>query len=345
MSHALSVYGDSVAVELKTRFVHCLVIPAQAIAHEDSSFSSQFETRYQHRFSQGYCEEDSTILALWDVSILRDNESASASEGLSPTPLRASDADRSVLSPGSARLFPTLVDLPARGDGDFAFARLCDPSPGIYPIVETLPMLAELLSAGVRIIQLRIKSSAITAEIRKTIREAIVMARRYPQSQLFINDYWKEAIEYGAFGVHLGQEDLVRADLKAIAKAGLRLGVSSHAFWEVARALTVSPSYVACGPVFPTRAKVMPWKPQGIANLRFWSLLIKHPVIGIGGINAENLADVRATGCAGASIIAAIVNAPSAALAYQQLQSLWENQRPEQNTHRAVELASPTLAQ
>ncbi|MBU6143739.1 MAG: thiamine phosphate synthase, partial [Betaproteobacteria bacterium] len=119
-------------------------------------------------------------------------------------------------------------------------------------------------------------------------------------------------------------------------------GVSSHAFWEVARALSIRPSYVACGPLFPTRAKAMPWIAQGIDNLRYWVRLIPHPVIGIGGVNGQNLASIRATGCASASVIQAIVGADNPIQAFKSLRQQW-GQAPVLRGQLPA-LARPTLA-
>jgi len=125
--------------------------------------------------------------------------------------------------------------------------------------------------------------------------------------QLFINDYWQLAIECGAYGVHLGQEDIDDADLKAIADAGLRLGLSSHCFYEVARAKTINPSYIAFGPVYETQTKDMPWVPQGPQGLRYWRAhLPDMPMVAIGGIHGKRFTAVKETGVDSIAMITAI---------------------------------------
>lgn len=118
----------------------------------------------------------------------------------------------------------------------------------------------------------------------------------------------------------------------------------------------LNPSYIACGPVFPTRAKVMPWIAQGTDNLAYWTALLPFPVIGIGGVDAGNLSAIHTTGCAGASIIQAVVSAADPANAYQALQTQWrkydEDQVPtttqshdtNRSTSAPIRLAKPTLA-
>jgi hydroxymethylpyrimidine kinase/phosphomethylpyrimidine kinase/thiamine-phosphate diphosphorylase len=255
---------------------------------------------------QGYCLEDASVLAcVTPANTLHHTVLTAASPLL------------------NAACFPRLIDHNSDRPSELHFLGLTNTRPGVYPIVDNLSHLESLMAAGAQIIQLRMKSEHCTPEIRHAIQKAVELNRRYPACQLFINDYWQEAIEAGAYGVHLGQEDLLVADLSAIARQGLRLGVSSHAFWEVTRALCIHPSYIACGPLFPTRAKKMPWISQGIDNLRYWVRLIPCPVIGIGGVNEGNLHEIHASGCASASIIQAIVSAADPAKEYQRLQAMW----------------------
>ncbi|EAT10981.1 thiamine phosphate synthase [Bermanella marisrubri] len=184
----------------------------------------------------------------------------------------------------------------------------CEPGLGLYPVVDRAEWLTRLLPLGIRIIQLRIKDLSGQA-LREEITRAIHISEDYGV-QLFINDYWQLAIELGAYGVHLGQEDLLEADLKAIEQAGLRLGVSSHCYFEVARALTINPSYLAYGPIYHTDSKQMPWQPQGLQQLSFWKKNIQHiPMVAIGGIKLERISQVALTGVDSIAMISAITQA------------------------------------
>ncbi|MEI8631370.1 thiamine phosphate synthase [Vibrio sp. PP-XX7] len=80
------------------------------------------------------------------------------------------------------------------------------------------------------------------------------MSHQY-QAQVFINDYWQLAVEHGAYGVHLGQDDLISADLSRIKTSGLRLGLSTHGYWEIIKVEQLNPSYIALGHIFPTTTK------------------------------------------------------------------------------------------
>lgn len=249
----------------------------------------------------GYIEEDASIHAALSL--------ASGEGDLSRLPLS-----------GHYRHFPSL-EMPGL-PRPMAFPTLRDPSPGVYPVVDSQALLSDLIDAGCRIIQLRIKSLERMAQ-DQTVKAACRLAQQAPDCQLFINDYWEQAVEHGAYGVHIGQEDLLTANLSRLRTADLRLGLSTHSYWEFARALWVAPSYIACGPIFPTRAKAMNWIPQGLANLRYWAAVSPLPVVAIAGIHAGNLADVASTGAHAAAVIQAIVSTPKPAAAYQALQSQW----------------------
>jgi hydroxymethylpyrimidine kinase/phosphomethylpyrimidine kinase/thiamine-phosphate diphosphorylase len=195
------------------------------------------------------------------------------------------------------------------------FAPLKAPNLGLYAIVDSAAWVQRVIDAGVRTVQLRIKDPG-HPRLRDEVRASIAAARA-ADAQLFINDHWQVALEEGAYGVHLGQEDLATADLDAIARAGLRLGISTHAFWEVCRAWTLRPSYIACGPIHPTAAKAMPWIPQGNGNLAYWCGLLPLPVVAIAGMDVARAAEARDRGAAGVAVISAITAAadPEATMA------------------------------
>ena len=202
------------------------------------------------------------------------------------------------------------------------FAALSDVDLGLYAVVDSAAWVTRVVAAGVPTVQLRIKDAEgpehldfVRAQIRESIRATTAAG-----AQLFINDHWQLAIDEGAYGVHLGQEDLHLADLAAIKKAGLRLGISSHAYWEVCRAWALQPSYIACGPIHPTKAKAMPWIPQGNDNLAYWCKLLPTPVVAIAGMDLVRTEQAAQCGAAGVAVISAITAAASPETAIAQLQ-------------------------
>ena len=167
---------------------------------------------------------------------------------------------------------------------------------GFYPVVPTADWVQRLLGWGVRTVQLRIKAADHSlAEIALQVRAAVEAGRVVPGAQVFINDHWQLALAAGAYGVHLGQEDLDTADIEALRHAGIRLGLSTHTPAELARAHAVQPSYLAIGPVYPTTLKVMPYDDVGLERLKLWaSQAAPYPVVAIGGISLERLPGVWA---------------------------------------------------
>ncbi len=218
--------------------------------------------------------------------------------------------------------FPRVADLPA--SPELAFPP-CPDALGLYPVLPSADWTERVLDLGVCTAQLRRKSTDAD-DLRHEIERAVTAGRKH-QANLFINDHWREAIAAGAYGVHLGQEDVETADLQAIAAAGLRLGLSTHGYYEMLRALHFRPSYLALGAVFPTTTKVMSTKPQGLARLRRYVQLLEGrvPLVAIGGIDGKVLPDVLSTGVGSASVVRAVTEAPDTAEAVSALQANFSN--------------------
>jgi thiamine-phosphate pyrophosphorylase len=123
-------------------------------------------------------------------------------------------------------------------------------------------------------------------------------------AQLIVNDYWELAIEAGCDFVHLGQEDLDEADVPAIRRHGLRIGLSTHDAAELHRALSLGPDYVALGPVFPTILKAMAWAPQGVERVSEWKYAVgATPLVAIGGLTPERGRQVLEAGADSAAVV------------------------------------------
>ena len=173
-----------------------------------------------------------------------------------------------------------------------------------YPIVDSAAWVGRLVGAGASFIQLRIKD-ATDDHLRSETHHALTICRR-SGAELVINDDWEIAIDAGADWVHLGQGDLDEADVLAVRKAGIRLGISTHDDAELARALSFSPDYVALGPIYPTKLKAMAFAPQGLETIGVWKRRIGAiPLVAIGGLDVE-----RAKLClaAGADIVSVVTD-------------------------------------
>jgi hydroxymethylpyrimidine kinase/phosphomethylpyrimidine kinase/thiamine-phosphate diphosphorylase len=224
--------------------------------------------------------------------------------------------------PDNAINFPTVTSdvaqehqaLPA-----FLSLKLQGKNLGLYPVVNSLYWLKRLLPLGLEIIQLRLKNQT-QPELEQIIIEALALSKQY-KTRLFINDYWQLAIKHAAYGVHIGQEDLLDADLKAIHNAGLRLGISTHGCYEFLLAQQLKPSYLAIGAIFSTQTKDMTGQIQGVENLKhILKLATDIPVVAIGGINHQRAQQVWQTGVDSIAVATAITKSDNAELAVKKFQ-------------------------
>jgi thiamine-phosphate pyrophosphorylase len=171
-----------------------------------------------------------------------------------------------------------------------------------YPVVDSVAWVKRLALLGVGTIQLRAKDLN-DGEALQIITDALEVIKGTP-ARLVVNDYWRAAIVAGARHLHLGQEDLVDADVNAIREAGLTLGLSTHDDEELETALRAKPDYIALGPIFPTTLKSMRFAPQGIPKITEWKKRIGAiPLVAIGGIKLEQAAEIFAAGADSIAVV------------------------------------------
>jgi len=184
----------------------------------------------------------------------------------------------------------------------------CPRQLGLYAVLPDAAWVARMARAGVPTLQLRFKSDD-PAGIQREV-QAAVQAVEGTDALLFINDHWQAAIAAGAYGVHLGQEDMDTADLGAIRQAGLRLGLSTHGYAEMCLADKHAPSYMAMGAVFPTTLKRMTTAAQGTGRLHTYAQLLRaYPLVAIGGIDMGRLPEVMASGVGSVAVVRALLAA------------------------------------
>lgn len=195
---------------------------------------------------------------------------------------------------------------------------------GVYAIVDTAERVEACIAGGAALVQLRIKTDTVAGaplHLRAELARAIEAGRR-GGVPVVINDHWRLALELGATALHLGQEDLLALDaddhrtLAQARAAGVSLGLSSHSLWELCRARAMQPELIACGPVWPTATKAMPWRPQGLDNLAWWAHMAGTPVVGIGGVlTHDHLAQVARSGAALGCVVRGLGDDPASGLA------------------------------
>lgn len=264
----------------------------------------------------GFPIEDALVLARASISVKADSDIYDVSRETWPVDFSTFPVPALMPSKLNAELKPSQADTLHQSQpiSPVAFKALRKDSLGLYPVVSNAEWIEKLLLLGIKTIQLRVKDPS-TADLEEQIVQAIRLGEKY-QAQVFINDYWELAIKHGAFGVHLGQEDIETADLQKIATSGMCLGVSTHGYHELLRISQLSPSYIALGHIFPTTTKQMPSKPQGLTRLKLYQGLINQmndhsqesgiPTVAIGGIDLSTASMVWSCGVSSLAVVRAI---------------------------------------
>lgn len=168
---------------------------------------------------------------------------------------------------------------------------------------DPLFIVSEALRGGAGIVQLRDKDSSYM--------ERLVIGREIKKicntfgAVFIVNDSDELAVELDADGIHVGKSDLPVADLRN-KFPGKLIGYSPVSLEDAVRAESDGADYLGAGPVFETASKSDAGSGKGIDFVRKMTSLVKIPVVGIGGINAQNALYLREAGAAGAAVITAI---------------------------------------
>ena len=193
----------------------------------------------------------------------------------------------------------------------------------------TVEVVRAAIRGGVSCVQLREKGCS-TREFMDEARllKALLVGTGVP---LFINDRLDVALAVGADGVHLGQNDLAIADARRLVGNRMIIGISAESVADAVRAEAEGADYIGASPVFTTPTKTDTAPPLGLAGLRAIRRAVQLPLVAIGGINADNAAQVLRAGADGLAVVSAIVSAPcprtAAAGLRQRIQST-HNEEP-----------------
>ncbi|MGH7354373.1 MAG: thiamine phosphate synthase [Candidatus Rokuibacteriota bacterium] len=177
-------------------------------------------------------------------------------------------------------------------------------------------VLEATLAGGCRMVQLREKAweSGRLFPLARRLREIAARAG----ATFIVNDRVDLALALGADGVHLGQDDLPAAVARPLLRPGMILGVSTHSLEQARRAAADGADYVAVGSMFPTATKAgfELVGPELLARIR---PEVPQPLVGIGGITAENLEGVIRAGADGVAVISAVCAAADPRAATERL--------------------------
>ena len=163
------------------------------------------------------------------------------------------------------------------------------------------------VAAGVTMVQYRDKDTSTKRMIEKTRLLADIC--RSAGVALIVNDRVDVAMAGGADGVHLGQDDMDPGDCRAIVGEPFIIGVSVTTVEEVKNAEKAGADYLGANGVFPTGTKTDLGKPLGLDGVSRLAVASSLPMVGIGGINVENAADVLEAGADGVAVVSYIVSA------------------------------------
>ncbi len=183
------------------------------------------------------------------------------------------------------------------------------PIPRLYAIIDParaggrLPALLarELLSAGVRLIQIRDKHAS-SRKLYETCSELKELLRN-SNCRLIVNDRADVARAADADGVHLGQDDLPVEMARGILARDKWIGRSTHSLDQVLEADRSTADYIAFGPIFPTASKENPDPVVGLQGLREVRRVTRKPLVAIGGITLQNACEVLVAGADSVAVI------------------------------------------
>jgi len=183
-------------------------------------------------------------------------------------------------------------------------------------------VVRQAVQGGIACVQLRDKDLGTRAFVEEAARiKALLAPARIP---LIINDRVDVALAVGAEGVHLGQDDLPCEIARRLLGPGTIIGLSVETWQDVERAQSQPVDYLGISPIFATPTKTDtkgPWGLAGLARIRSFS---RHPLVAIGGLNRDNIADVVRAGALGIAVVSAICAAEHPKNAAEELSAIIE---------------------
>jgi thiamine-phosphate pyrophosphorylase len=187
---------------------------------------------------------------------------------------------------------------------------------------DLLESVEAAVRGGVTVVQLRGKNLAFRDFLQLGLRAADLLARA--GVPLLINDRLDIALACGAAGVHLGQEDMPVPQARKLIGRDRVVGVSVNTPEEAVRAEREGADYVGAGPAYATSTKetdLAVLGPEGIGRIK---RAVRIPVVAIGGIDAKNAAALAAAGADGIAVVSAVLGAPDARRAAEELKKAFK---------------------
>ena len=174
---------------------------------------------------------------------------------------------------------------------------------GLYAIVARPEEAAAAIAGGAGVVQVRVKD-APAGEVLRIAREVVSLAAG--RALVLVNDRADLALLSGADGVHVGDEDLPVPEARRLLGPDLLVGRTTRTLAEARTAIAEGADHVGFGPIFATTTKALAVPPRGLGPLREVCAGLGAPVVAIGGIGADTIADVARAGAACAAVVGAI---------------------------------------
>lgn len=200
--------------------------------------------------------------------------------------------------------------------------------PGLYLVTDRAALsgrdlfdvVGQAVAGGARLVQLREKQAS-TREFVELARGLIALVRPLG-ARLVVNDRVDVALAADADGVHVGQDDMHPADVRALLGPEKIVGLSVTGEAEVRAARGQPVDYLGAGPIFATTTKADAGAPQGLDGLTRMLALAEAPVVAIGAVTAANATMVMATGASGLAVVSAICSAADPLAAARALRAI-----------------------
>jgi thiamine-phosphate pyrophosphorylase len=195
-------------------------------------------------------------------------------------------------------------------------------TPNSHEFSNLLRLVEYAVAAKVSVIQIREKS--LTARVLYELTSRAVAITRNSATRLLVNDRFDVALGAGADGVHLTSRSMAADVVRSICGPEFLIGVSTHSLSEARIACAECADFVVFGPVFETESKRTYGEPQGLLRLQeVCSSLSGFPVIGIGGIQIDNVADCLRAGAEGVAAISMLSDTERLPLLVETIRTIW----------------------
>lgn len=169
--------------------------------------------------------------------------------------------------------------------------------------------------------QLRMKDTKEYKVLR--MAEKLRYITENTNTRFIINDYPRVAVDSGAYGIHVGQDDMPFDQVREIVGPDVIIGISTHNLEQTEETCKKQPDYIGIGPVYSTPTKKIPDPVIGIDGMREMLEKATVPAVCIGGISLKLLPDVLKNGARNFSIVREVCSAENPASVIKEILKIY----------------------